>query len=110
EAASLRYPAESLERGISDPSTMLGSIWKPQGPAGTSFGQVENIPLYNSVVGAVHALLTHPTDPDILYIGATNGGLWRTDTATSFYPTWTPLSDSLHSLSIGAMAFDTADA
>ena len=55
-------------------------------------------------------MVAHPTDPDILYIGAVNGGVWRTNNATDSNPTWTPLTDDLTSLSIGALEFDLTDA
>ena len=83
--------------------------WLAQGPGPILWGQVENVTPDNEVVGAVHTVLAHPTDPDLLYIGATNGGIWRTDDATSTRPTWRPLTDHASSLSIGAMAFDAED-
>lgn len=64
----------------------------------------------NEVAGAIHAVLPHPADPDVLYIGAVNGGIWKTANATAASPDWRPLTDDLSSLSIGAMAFDPSDA
>ena len=87
----------------------FGARWAPQGPGPILFGQVENVFPGDEVVGAAHTVLAHPTDPDILYIGATNGGVWRTDDATSTSPTWRPLTDHASSLSIGAMVFDAED-
>ncbi|MGB7324761.1 MAG: Ig-like domain-containing protein, partial [Rubripirellula sp.] len=83
--------------------------WTPQGPFSASNGQVESLSPGGQIVGAIHTVLAHPTDADTLYIGATNGGVWRTDNASATFPDWTPLTDSLPSQSIGAMAFDTAD-
>lgn len=54
-------------------------------------------------------MLPHPTNPDILYIGSVNGGVWKTTNATSANPVWHPLTDSMPSLSIGALAFDYSD-
>ncbi len=68
--------------------------------------QVKDIVPDYQVVRAVHTVLAHPTNADILYIGGTNGGIWRTSDATSASPTWTPLTDDLTSQSIGAMTFD----
>ena len=87
----------------------FGGRWVAQGPGPILYGQVENVAPNNEVVGAVHTVLAHPTDRDILYIGATNGGIWRTDDATSLRPTWRPLTDHASSLSIGAMVFDAED-
>ncbi|MGV3484666.1 MAG: Ig-like domain-containing protein [Planctomycetaceae bacterium] len=83
--------------------------WQPQGPFGSTAGQVENNSPSNQVIGSIHVVLAHPTNPDIVYIGAANGGVWKTNNATALRPNWTPLTDHLPSQSIGAMAFDIAD-
>ncbi len=83
----------------------VGGAWVPQGPGPIYYGQVESI-TNSEVVGAVHVIAAHPTNPDILYIGTTNGGIWRTTNAQASSPTWTPLTDDKSSLSIGALAFD----
>jgi len=54
-------------------------------------------------------VLPHPTNPDILYVGAVNGGIWKTTNAQASMPHWVPLTDHMPSLSTGAMAFDRAD-
>jgi len=86
-----------------------GGVWVSRGPAPTQSAQVR-VPPDNEVCGAIHAIAAHPSDADILFIGAVNGGIWRTNNATAARPTWTPLTDSLPSLSIGALAFDPLDA
>ncbi|HFD39970.1 MAG TPA: hypothetical protein ENJ31_09045, partial [Anaerolineae bacterium] len=85
--------------------TLVGGKWLPQGPGPAYNGQVENI-LNKEVVGAIHTVAAHPTNPDILFAGAANGGIWRTDNARSANPTWVPLTDQHPSLSIGALEFD----
>lgn len=90
--------------------------WMPLGPAPIDYGQTENVApksptgaYLNEVVGAVQAVVAHPTNPDVLYIGTVNGGIWRTTNATAASPTWTPLTDNAKSLSIGALALDSND-
>ncbi len=89
--------------------------WVAEGPGPTLDGQVRNVaspsPLGDDpVTGAIHTVLADPTDADTLFLGAANGGIWRTTDATSGGgPTWEPLLDQFGSLSIGAMAFDDAD-
>lgn len=87
-----------------------GGDWIPQGPAPTVFGQVENVTPDNEVVGAIHSVVAHPTNPDVVYIAAVNGGIWRTDNATALRPTWTRLTDRQGSNSYGALAADPTDA
>jgi len=96
----------SVARNFSSPS--IGQ-WQPQGPGPIQGTQVENIVPNRVGSGAVHAVLAHPTNPDILYIGAVNGGVWKTLNATANSPTWVPQTDFAGSLSIGALAFDPTD-
>ena len=86
-----------------------GGHWVPQGPSPTVFGQVENIVPDDEVVGAIHSVVAHPTNPDVLFAAAVNGGIWRTQNATALHPTWTRLTDDLQSNSYGALTFDPTD-
>lgn len=94
---------ESLE------ARSLMAAWVNQGPFSSTNGQVEGI-TNHPVTGAIHAVLAHPTNPDILYIGSINGGVWKTTNATSANPTWTTTTDSQSSNSISTLTFDSADA
>ncbi|KAL3793965.1 hypothetical protein HJC23_009448 [Cyclotella cryptica] len=59
----------------------------------------------NVVCGAVQAVLSHPTDANICFAGATNGGVWKTTNCTSALPLWVPLTDMQSSNSVGDMVF-----
>ena len=83
--------------------------WVEQGPGLITNGQVD-IGANDPVVGAIETIAAHPTDPDIAYMGAVNGGLWKTTNATNVNPSWTPLDDQLSSLAIGSIAFSPLDA
>ncbi len=101
----------SLQPVSSAPLAITGGVWLPQGFSPANNGQVEGSTMTNHpVVGAIHALAAHPTNADILYIGSTNGGIWKTTNATSANPTWVPQLDLADSLSIGALEFDPTDA
>ncbi len=103
-----RQPSRQL--GVENLETRsLMAAWISQGPFGATNGQVENVQGNDPVVGALHTVLAHPTNPNILYVGGTNGGVWKTTNASSPTPNWTTNTDSVSSLSIGAMAFDQAD-
>ena len=92
------------------PGATSTASWVTAGPTGITGGQVEGMTAQsNPVSGAVHALAAHPTNADILYLGAVNGGVWKTTNATAANPTWTPLTDEMRSLSIGAIDIDPTD-
>jgi hypothetical protein len=82
--------------------------WVPQGPAPTVGGQSEGI-TNRPVSGAVHAIVAHPSDANIVYVGAVNGGVWKTTDALAASPTWVRLTDAQTSLSIGAIDLDITD-
>lgn len=94
---------ESFERRV-----LLAAAWEPQGPTTSQNGQVEGID-DGEVVGAIQTVVAHPTDANIAYIGAVNGGVWKTTNAGAANPAWTPLFDHRSSLSIGALAMDPAN-
>lgn len=83
--------------------------WVAQAPGPNTRGQVENID-EGEVVGAIKAVAVHPTNADIVYVGAVNGGIWRTANGMAPHPTWQAQIDAQQSLSIGALEFDPTDA
>ncbi len=103
------WPLKSSGGPALGPTNLLGGTWTPQGPGPSRSGQVEHISPNNEVVGAINAVAPHPTDPNTLFVGGANGGVWRTRNAAAASPSWTPLTDQLSSLSIGALAFDLLD-
>jgi photosystem II stability/assembly factor-like uncharacterized protein len=56
--------------------------------------------------GRTVALDGVPTQPNLFYIGAVNGGIWKTDNAGR---TWTPIFDREPTGSIGALAVAPSD-
>lgn len=80
----------------------LAAQWVAQGPGPSTNGQVENI-AGREVVGAVNAVVAHPSDADILYVGTVNGGIWKT---TNGGTTWARQTDAHSSGSIGALELD----
>jgi photosystem II stability/assembly factor-like uncharacterized protein len=57
--------------------------------------------------GRICCVLPHPTDPNVIYVAAAQGGVWKSVNGGG---TWTPLTDQLSSLSSGWLAFDPANA
>src|SRR5206468_12595112 len=48
----------------------------------------------------------HPGDPNFVFLGTSGGGIWVANLSTN-YPFWTPITDNLGALAIGAIAIDS---
>ena len=79
--------AASTARSQTDITELAGLKARSIGPSGMS-GRI-------SAIDAVNA------DPNIIYVGAATGGLWK---STSGGVAWTPLTDSLPASSVGAVS------
>jgi hypothetical protein len=85
--------------------------WVEQGPGPILFDSNTVVPPNSPVSGAINAIATSPTDPDLIYVATVNGGIWRTTNATADSPTWIPLTDQqLPALSINSLATSPVDA
>src|SRR5258706_14225260 len=72
-----------------------GATWTAIGPAPLPNGSA------GAVSGRVTAVVVDPTNSNIVYLGAAQGGVWRSlDGGTS----WAPIFDNAQSLAIGALA------
>ena len=74
--------------------------WRSLGPE-----QVDD-PWRGEVAGRVSAIAIHPRDPNILYVGAAQGGVWRSENRGV---SWVPLTDHECSLAMGSIAIDPVD-
>ncbi|MFT4571525.1 MAG: hypothetical protein ACI91F_002416 [Candidatus Binatia bacterium] len=109
-AAFIEPPAPIVREGAERRGPrVIGGVWSAEGPAPITEGQVENVTPDDVVIGAIHTAAAHPTDVDTLYIGATNGGIWKTTNSTAAAPSWTPTTDDQPGQSIGALEFDPTD-
>jgi len=82
----------------------IGGTWTPIGPAPIPNGQTTGIS--TPVSGRVTSIDVHPTNPNIVYVGTAQGGLYRSlDGGAS----WTPLLDTALSLAVGSVAIDPND-
>ena len=80
-------------------TTSLLGAWTEIGPNPIPNGQVVSgaqLP----VSGRVISIAVHPTNPDVVYVGTAQGGLYRT---TDGGISWIPLLDNALSLAIGAV-------
>ena len=90
----------SLLPGLTYDTSFVCQRWFPQGPAPGTNGDLNIVPDHQTS-GGVSAIAPHPTNPNTVYIGTVNGGVWRTDNATSNKVVWKALTDDQLSLSIG---------
>lgn len=74
-------------------SSMTG--WQSLGPSSNSSGYAGT--------GRIASVGFHPTDNNIVYVGAAGGGLWKT---TNGGDTWAPITDFIGSLGISAIIVD----
>src|SRR5947208_1229818 len=84
-AAQFTRPAPSAQPY--DTTSFAGEMrWRPIGPFRG---------------GRTKAVTGVPSEPNVFYVGAVNGGVWKT---TDFGRTWTPIFDDQPTGSIGAIA------
>ncbi|MCG6963752.1 MAG: hypothetical protein LJE95_10835 [Acidobacteria bacterium] len=61
----------------------------------------------NNGAGRITAVAPNPTDLGTVLVGAAGGGVWKT---TDTGVTWTPLTDGIPNLSVGALTYAPSDA
>jgi hypothetical protein len=83
-------------------SVVTAPTWTVLGPAPIPNGQPNN----GHDSGRVTAMVIDPTNVNIVYVGAAQGGVWRTTDGGAH---WTALMDNAQSLAIGALALDPND-
>ena len=95
-----KQEAKRAELPNSPQKDAILAAWTEIGPNPIPNGQVQS-GAQLAVSGRTIAIAVHPTDPNIVYVGTAQGGLYRT---TDGGTTWTPLLDNALSLAIGAIA------
>ncbi|MBS1516458.1 MAG: T9SS type A sorting domain-containing protein [Bacteroidetes bacterium] len=82
-------------------STSL-TVWVSVNPTGMFYSRTNN----NYIAGRTNSIAFHPTNPNIFYIAAAQGGVWKT---TDGGITWTVLTDTLGSIASGDIAVDPSN-
>ena len=110
---------------VSGAAMVAGETAASQLPvSGGTWGELTNVPYFSDatdfrdpnisnsgggaayVTGRATALAVDPANPDIVYAGFADGGVWVTTDAGTH---WAALTDQLASLSVGALAIDPTD-
>jgi hypothetical protein len=82
-----------------------GPKWVSIGPAGADYEQNGSFTGHVRDSGRARTILPHPTNPDIVYMLTSGGGLWRTNNWQSEQTTWEVLTDDLPTTGGGSVAF-----
>ena len=92
----------TITEGMPSPVNPVDPVkanWVEVGPLAITNGQT-----YGGarviVTGRVTAICPHPTDANIIYLGSSRGGVWKSINGGA---SWTPTSDHIESLAIGAL-------
>lgn len=88
-ATERRMQRSKVDAGVQE----VQPVWTFSGPA--------------SVAGRIKTILTHPSDPDALWVGAAGGGVWYSSNGGS---SWVPRMDDENAIAMGSLAMDPADA
>ena len=97
-------PMISLPEGVPLPLAANVTTWTNLGP--TKSNKIQNGNTRTDVnSGRLRTILPDPTDPNILYVLTSGGGLWKTNNLLSSPPTWRFLSDRIGSTMGGSVAF-----
>ncbi len=88
-----------LEHTIDLTSNPRSTSWTSANPNGMFYARTGA----NYISGRTNAIAPHPTDPNIIYIGAAGGGVWKTTTGGS---AWQALTDNLTSTACGTVTVD----
>src|SRR5438477_10484345 len=106
---------ESVARGTTPrslvaPNAIVGGAWTPLGPA--PIADEKNLGVsaqttsdYGKASGRITGLATAPGNPNIIYLGAAGGGVWKSSDGGG---SWSTNTDSQPSIAIGSLAVDAA--
>ena len=92
-------PAKAARSTLFSPATGMVPAWTALGPTPIPNGQTDG--RSDPVSGRVTAIEIHPTNPNILYVGTAQGGVYRSLNGGT---NWTAIFDEADSLAIGALA------
>src|SRR5262249_47865235 len=98
-------PAAAAARGAAPgatPPAPVPAVWRTIGPSNIPNGQTYGTNTVD-VIGRVSSIAVDPGNAAHILVGGAGGGIWEsTNTGT----TWTPRTDQMPSLAIGAITFD----
>ena len=109
ESAKLLQAARLRAQGVRPYAVSVpATAWVSLGPT-DALQEFNGVDIAGVDSGRPNTILVDPRDPNIVYMAGSGGGVWKTfDFLSAAGPTWTPLSDTLPNLAVGALALDDA--
>lgn len=101
-----QMPAQDSYKGIDATlqfAPASGNNWINIGPTKADVIKNGGTSLAKTDAGRVRAIIVHPTNNNIIYGAFSGGGVWKTSDGGA---NWAPLTDTLGSLSVGAISLD----
>ncbi len=96
------YANAILQKSLMPKDNINTTNWVSVNPIGVFYGVTGN----NYISGRTNSIAFHPSNPNILYIGAAQGGVWKTIDGGV---TWVSLTDNLSTLACGDIAVDQSN-
>jgi photosystem II stability/assembly factor-like uncharacterized protein len=85
------------------------TAWVSLGPT-SALNEFNGIDIPGIDSGRPNSILVDPRDPNVVYVAVSGGGVWKTFNFLSVSgPTWSPATDTLPNLAVGALAMDAAN-
>ncbi len=98
------YLKEAVELSKTKTSqSRSAGTWMPVGPS--TFPTIPGGNLFRGM-GRINTVAFHPTDPNTIFVGVAQGGVWK---STNSGQTWMPLTDDLPVIRINDIAIDPTD-
>ena len=82
-----------------------GPTWVNIGPTGADYEQNGAFTCHVRDSGRASTILPHPTNPNVVYVLTSGGGLWKTNNWNSSHTQWRVLTDDLPTTGGGSVAF-----
>ena len=104
-----RDEAAKLRAKHRDAASVPATTWVSLGPT-EAFAEFNDLPIPGIDSGRPNTIAVDPRDPNVVYMAVSGGGVWKSfDFLSATGATWSPLSDNLPDLAVGAFAIDTAN-
>ncbi len=103
---SLKIEAHKRARALSHAASVPATSWVSLGPT-DAFAEYNGVDIIGVDSGRPNTILVDPRDPNVVYMGVSGGGVWKTfDFLSPTGPTWSSSGDTLPNLAVGALALD----